>query len=447
MFKLKIKDDRLRYFCKVKTLHKRLNDILSESNAVSRYNKQESNILYVNYIEKLQTKVPYMERIWRLRVKESIEYFLQVYKYEKLTLSFNQWATISKTKQINEALSSRSEEELDEDEADDTGNSIKYLSNQLAIISINETNTNVEISIVGPNNEVDKFIVKIKDIICKAYFTFELEEKIIKFKTYLFECEELLSKWLNDSNEGIDSDTEVVLASARTNDSDSLSIAYKRNEGGIRLNKSRKHTIDEFLSKLERDHLAMELSYGKLFQELGYTFLTQAVSQETTEEDDEEYRELNDRLSSTLDEVSPVIKSENENESQMDKIKYTLDDLRSRINEMRNKFRLFTIRAKRVSAKNNQSEDSDLDDEEIDGSFKLVVYVKEIGKIYNFGVYPRMKLKELKLELLDKIPDHNSNSIDDMILTFNNSELANDNYTLRDYGLKNESTITLEFDR
>ncbi len=53
IFKLKIKDDRLRYFCKVKSLHKKLNEILTESNAVSKYNKSESNILYVNYIDKV----------------------------------------------------------------------------------------------------------------------------------------------------------------------------------------------------------------------------------------------------------------------------------------------------------------------------------------------------------------------------------------------------------
>lgn len=96
---------------------------------------------------------------------------------------------------------------------------VKYIGNNCAIISINETTNNVEISVVGPNIEVDKFIVKIKDIICKAYFTFELEEKIIKFKTYLYECEDLLAKWLNEAADGYDSDTELTLG--RLNDSDS----------------------------------------------------------------------------------------------------------------------------------------------------------------------------------------------------------------------------------
>lgn len=103
-FKLKIKDDRLRYFCKVKTLHKKLNEILSESNAISRFNKVESNIIYINYYEKLQTKVPYTERMWRLKVKESIEYFLQIYKYEKVTLSHNQWMAITKNSLLNDSL-------------------------------------------------------------------------------------------------------------------------------------------------------------------------------------------------------------------------------------------------------------------------------------------------------------------------------------------------------
>jgi hypothetical protein len=458
VFKLKIKDERLRYFCKVKTLHKKLNDILSESNAVSRYNKQESNILYVSYIQKLETKVPYMERIWRLRVKESIEYFLQVYKYEKLTLSFNQWATISKTKSISETLFSKPNYEQDDlnendiDSEENGTNKVKYIGNNLAIISINETNTNVEITIVGPNYEVDKFIVKIKDIICKAYFTFELEEKIIKFKTYLFECEELLAKWLSaETNDGIDSDTEVVLASAKVKDSDSVSISYLRKSegGGVKLNKSRQHTIDEFLSKLERDHLDMELSYGKLFQELGYTFLTQAATQSPTEEDDDEYKDFNGRLESTLDEVSSIIhKNETENESQMDKIKFTLDDLRNRINDMRKKFRQFTIKAKRQTAavKNQDDVDSDLDDDENESQFKLCVYVKEQSKLLTFSVNPRCQLRDLKKILFEKLNESKS-SIDDMILTFGNSELTNDSLTLQDYGIVDKSTITLEFDR
>lgn len=55
--------------------------------------------------------------------------------------------------------------------------------------------------------------------------------------------------------------------------------------GGLKLTKSRRHTIDEFLSKLERDHLDMELSYGKLFQELGYDFLSRTVDDEFEEDD------------------------------------------------------------------------------------------------------------------------------------------------------------------
>jgi hypothetical protein len=281
-----------------------------------------------------------MERMWRLKVKESIEYFLQLYKFEKLTLSFNQWSTICKTKQINEAaLLSRQAgggngslgggidagEEFDDASIIDassiliadgatngsssSSNRIKYVGNNCAIISINETDTNVEMSIVGPNIEVDRFIVKIKDVICKAYFTFELEEKIIKFKTYLFECEELLNKWLKMDNIQIglsgnisygadlaDSDAELTLATARSNDSDSLSIAYKTSNTNLKLNKSRRNTIDEFISKLERDHLDMELSYGKLFQELGYTFLnSNPANHENADEDDFEYKEFNDR--------------------------------------------------------------------------------------------------------------------------------------------------------
>lgn len=234
-FKLKVKDERLKYFARVKTLIKKLNEILSESNAIARYNRQEANILYVTYFERLETKVPYTERIWRLRVMESIEYFLHIYKYEKITLSHNQWMTISRAKQLNEHfLRSPGDDDqggggLDETmmtsgDSPDSNVKVKYIGSNCAIISINETTNNVEISVVGPNNDVDKFIVKIKDIICKAYFTFELEEKIIKFKTYLYECEDLLAKWLSESVDGTyDSDNEFNLPSSRFMESDSTS--------------------------------------------------------------------------------------------------------------------------------------------------------------------------------------------------------------------------------
>jgi hypothetical protein len=466
-FKLKIKDDRLRYFCKVKTLHKKLNDILSESNAVSRYNKLESNIIYVNYLEKLETRVPYTERMWRLKVKESIEYFLHIYKYEKITLSHNQWTAINRNNQLGDNFlqksssgGSRDEDEqtLDENAADgDSATKVKYIGNNCAIVSVNETSNNTEISLVGPINEVEKFIVKIKDIICKAYFTFELEEKIIKFKTYLYECEDLLAKWLNDSQDGgYDSDTEQTLMSARLNDSFESS---RRGAGDFKLNKSRRNTIDEFISKLERDHLDMELSYGKLFQELGYTFLTNVPQEAFDDDDHAEYKDFNDRLTSGLDEtITPRA-----NESQMDKIKYTLDDLRSRITEMRKKFKQFLVKMKKTSKSSggfrqggagggaDLSDDLDednLDDENEDENedlFKLCVYVKEQKKIVTFKIHKRCRVRELKQILLEKIADQTVNTIDEIKLTYNNVEMSNDGYTINDYGIGDKATITLEF--
>jgi hypothetical protein len=410
-----------------------------------------------------------MERIWRLRVKESIEYFLQIYKYERLTLSLNQWTILSKSKMINESLLNRQQLEEDPDngsvlDADSAFNEkVKFVGTSCAILSINESASNVEIDIVGPNLEVDKFIVKIKDVICKAYFTFELEEKIIKFKTYLYECEDLLDKWLNEGQD-MDSDTEVTLGSGRHNDSDSLSISYNRKSGGgsikgMKLNKSRRNTIDEFLSKLERDHLDMELSYGKLFQELGYTFLTTTVNQDPTEEDDDEYREFNEKISDSVSEISLSIKKDVK-ESQMDKIKYTLDDMRMRINEMRRKFRQFIIKSKRaktlrktseMSNEDNEDEEDEViedDDEEEeddnDDVLKLCVYVKQQGKIVTFKIHRKCKVGELKQILLDKLANRQENSIEDIKLTYNNLALINDSYSITDYGISDKSTITLE---
>jgi hypothetical protein len=496
VFKLKIKDDRLRYFCKVKSLHKRLNEILAESNAVSRYNKQESNILYVNYVDHVQSKVPYMERMWRLKVKESIEYFLHIYKYEKLTLSFNQWGTICKTKQINESLLNRQlggVEEFDDASMIDAASVLqqspdekKTPGSNCAIISVAETDSNVEMSIVGPNSEVDKFIVKIKDIVCKAYFTFELEEKIIKFKTYLYECEELLAKWLVKEDLA-DSDAEVTLPSAagrQNNDSDSKS--------SLKLNKSRRKTIDEFISKLERDHLDMELSYGKLFQELGYMFLngssgvggfSGSADDNDDDEDSYEYKDFNDRMGSSLDES--IASKSDLAESQMDKIKLTLDELRVRINDMRKKFRQFVIKAKKsksgagkkvVTAASSSigggssrpmSEAGDETYEEVDDDDqnlqRVSVYVKDQAKIVTFRVHRKCKIRELKQILAEKVKPENEDSEDrededeepaaaaaasslqKMTLSYNNVEMVNNLLTVADYGINDKATITLTF--
>jgi hypothetical protein len=474
-FNLKVKDERLRYFCKVKNSHKKLNEILAESNAVSRYNKQESNILYVSYVERLQTKVPYIEKIWRLRVKECIEYFLQIYKYEKLTLSFNQWATLSKTKQINENLFNREnnnknatyEEDEDGNQYDESNviydandvlndkSGIKYVGNNCAILSINETPNNVEMHVVGPNLDVDRFINKIKDIVCEAFFTFELEEKIIKFKTYLYECEGLLTKWLGRSEpeHEDDSDAEVTLASARSGDSDSQISFTKRND--VKLNKSRRNTIGQFITKLERDHLDMELSYGKLFQELGYTFLSHA-SQEPTEEDDDEYREANERFSSTLNNLNVAFKQDS-SQSQMDKIKQTLDDLRLRISDMRRKFRQYDIKFRRQNkspALSEVSGEEDIDEnlqeyedgDENDGLFKLFVYATNLEKLVTFKVHRKCTIKELKEILFEKIADPKEHHLDDMVLKYNNIELANDLFTVSDYAISEKANIFLEFD-
>ena len=144
----------------VKNLHKRINEILTEANAIGRFNKSESNLLYVNYVEKLVTKVPYSERIWRLKVMEALEYFMRIFKHEKLTLSFNQWQTISKTKQLNDAFfdSYKIAEDGDDTQSlaatSSIGDDIRYISGSCAIISVTETSNNVEIAIVGENSEV-----------------------------------------------------------------------------------------------------------------------------------------------------------------------------------------------------------------------------------------------------------------------------------------------------
>ena len=331
-YRLKIKDERLWPFCLVKSTHKRLNELLAECNAASRFTSRQrfglvsdpttgppqpaaafagdsmpSDTLHVSYVHKLDGKVPYLERMWRIRVHEIIEYFLTMYKYEKLTLSYNQWSTLCRTKQLNEAMLSDSDNNYysgggtsasdvtdDDDEENDDGGGgtsrrhrgfaieallndkhmVKYVGNNCAILGVTKTQSSVEMSVVGPFGEVDRFINLVKDIVCEAFFTFELEEKIIRFKTYLHECECLLAKWLTIALAAEDNNNAVITPSDH-----SVSVAYAKRNGGsatitnkkktssatspaVKLNKSRRKTINEFLNKLERDHLDMELSYG-----------------------------------------------------------------------------------------------------------------------------------------------------------------------------------------
>lgn len=205
----------------------------------------------------------------------------------------------------------------------------------------------------------------------------------------------------------------------------------------------------------------MELSYGKLFQELGYTFLTN-IPQETFDDgDDGEYKDFNDRVTSGLDDT--VLPSKQDvNESQMDKIKYTLDDLRLRITEMRKKFKQFLAKSKKSakssSAAANRSgdlseeieldedDDDEADEDENEDLFKLCVYVMDQKKIVTFKIHKRCRVRELKQILLEKVADASKvQSIDELRLTYNNVELSNDSYTISDYSVGDKSTITLEF--
>jgi hypothetical protein len=208
----------------------------------------------------------------------------------------------------------------------------------------------------------------------------------------------------------------------------------------------------------------MELSYGKLFSELGFAFLKPKVDQSELENMDEEdlseYKEFNDKFSSTLDELTATIQPTNVvKQSQMDKIKVTLDDLRTRINVMRRQFKLYIIKLKRnlQASKNgltsdedveDQVDDDEIDDEDFDNEdlFKICVYVKEQGNILTFKVHRKCKIRDLKNILYEKVADQRDTSIDDLILSFNNRELINDLNTVSDYNIIDNSTITLEFD-
>lgn len=164
---------------------------------------------------------------------------------------------------------------------------------------------------------------------------------------------------------------------------------------------------------------------------------------------------FNYRLSSSLDEYSESgSKLSGENESQMDKIKYTLDDLRARINVMRKKFRQYTIRMKRTvnSTKQNlvdssdEGEETELDeDDENEELLKLCVLNENQGKVLTFKVHPLCKIRELKKILYNKCGDERY-SIENLMLNFNKAELSNESYTLEDYNIYDGCTITMIFD-
>jgi hypothetical protein len=160
---------------------------------------------------------------------------------------------------------------------------------------------------------------------------------------------------------------------------------------------------------------------------------------------------------------SVAIRSNEIAESQMDKIKYTLDDLRVRINDMRKKFRQFVIKSKRNAAASSNKSDSEMMDD-VDGMssdgnlvddnnqndqdnedlIKVSVYIKDQSKIITFRVNRKCKVRELKSILCEKQNDSRL-TLDDLLLTYNGLELINNSYSISDYAIGDKSTITLNF--
>lgn len=150
-----------------------------------------------------------------------------------------------------------------------------------------ETVEQIQLIVVGLHTAVNSIVDQIRDLICKLYFTIGNEEKIIKLKGYLNECENLLLIW--QTSELLD---ENVLA-------------------------SRHHTIQELLTKSESDRLKLELEYGELFHDI-------------LDQYDDEYKSFID--------CSLGIHEENVIETEHARIKHTLDEIKSRINDMKQKF-------------------------------------------------------------------------------------------------------------
>ena len=139
-----------------------------------------------------------------------------------------------------------------------------------------------------------------------------------------------------------------------------------------------------------------------------------------------------------------------EKESQMDKIKFTLDELRGRINEMRKKFRHYSIKAKRIvnntGGFTSEENDDYEDDEDSDEIFKITVIVKNQERVFTFKIHAQCKIKDLRQILFEKVADPRVTSVDDLIMHFDMKELSNDYLTISDYGIVENCNITLEFD-
>jgi hypothetical protein len=392
-YKLRIRDDRLRYFLKNKRLHEKLNDILSESNAIAKYDPTEGNVLHVEYWGKVGTKIAYLEKIWRIRVRESIEYFLHIYKYDKLGLTRNQWTTILKAMGVPDETTMYKSCQVDAEDGSriidnqnmpsGSGNGTNHMDalfGNLVYISVKEVSStgNVEINTAGPVVEVDKFIARVKDIICKVFYANELEERIVDVRTYLVDCEQLLDKYVQMSEfgdrqggaDGNDRDVEILLASSRAHptSSDTISVSYsnfrqQRNndDDAGRIDSGIKCKImNNYISRLEQDYTEIDLSYRKLIQELRYAFLTRdPVALGTTafaDDDDDHHHHVTgwDDYGELVDDSTNETRLRSDDD-ELDSIKITLNELGFRINQMRTKFQDYLLTIKQTSDKRKQS--------------------------------------------------------------------------------------------
>lgn len=130
-------------------------------------------------------------------------------------------------------------------------------------------------------------LAELKDLICKLYFTNDNEQRLIKFKAYLGECEALLDKWQADEN----TDTKT--------------------------RQSREHTIQEFLITNEKKLLDIELAYTALFEDTYDDPIDDSY-------EDNDYEDIESR-------------------SESDRVKRSLNDLKLRINGMKEKFTEFSL--------------------------------------------------------------------------------------------------------
>lgn len=280
-FKLKLRTPKLKHLCECSDLLDKLNNLLSETNCkINKFNTTQQ-VIYLEYASKVSSLLPYTENLWRLKCKQTLDFFLKHYKYDVLNLTTNQWRLINRKLTTIMNIEKRAKK-----------SEFVKLNNELyARIQDQDEELvkSVQIVLWGSTEQVDETCSQIRDLVCRVYFSLSNEQKLMRLVTHVNECENLLVDW--KSNELFVED-EIA-------------------------RESRMHTMHEMICKSENGHIDLELEYNSLFEQ----------EEERNETKYEDVEEVN------ADEMS-----------EFHRIRAKLNDLKLRINLMKQLYYEFTTK-------------------------------------------------------------------------------------------------------